>query len=73
MMRMKQRAHRKEKQTGQPRDWERFKRQTRKAHRSYMQNVASADMKGKPKRFWVGGVGCDGVGWDFGWVKWVGG
>ena len=59
LMRRKQRAHRKAKQTGQPRDWERFKRlqaevqrSTRKVHRSYMQDVVSADLKEKPKRFW---------------------
>ena len=59
LMRRKQRAHRKAKQTGQPRDWERFKRvqaevqrSTRKAHRSHMQDVVSADLKEKPKRFW---------------------
>ena len=59
LMRRKQRADRKAKQTGQPRDWVRFKRlqaevqrSTRKAHRSYMQDVVSADLKEKPKRFW---------------------
>ena len=59
MMRRKQRAHRKAKTSGNQRDWERFKRlqaelqrSTRKAHRSYMQDVVSADLKENPKRFW---------------------
>ena len=59
MMRRKQRAHRKAKKSGQSKDWDRFKRlqsevqrSTRTAHRRYMADVVSNDLKENTKRFW---------------------
>ena len=59
MMRRKQRAHRKAKKYGQTKDWDRFKklqsevqRSSRSAHRRYMADVVSNDLKEDSKRFW---------------------
>ncbi|CAG2209800.1 unnamed protein product [Mytilus edulis] len=59
-MRRKQRAHSKAKRANNPIDWEKYKRlkantqkETRKAHRKYIQDVVSNDFKENPKRFYT--------------------
>ena len=59
MMRRKQRANRKAKKSGQSKDWDRLKklqsevqRSTCSAHRRYMADVVSNDLKENSKRFW---------------------
>ncbi|CAG2209252.1 unnamed protein product [Mytilus edulis] len=59
-MRRKQRAHSKAKRTNNPSDWEKYKRlkantqkETRKAHRKYIQDVVSNDFRENPKRFYT--------------------
>ena len=57
--RRKQRARRKAKSTKQKRDWDRYKKiqtsaqkEIRHAHKNYMGNVVSSDIKQSPKQFW---------------------
>ena len=59
LMRKKQRAHRLAKRTRQARDWNRYKklqaeaqRSTRKAHKGYLEDIVSQDLKENSKRFW---------------------
>ncbi|CAG2198251.1 unnamed protein product [Mytilus edulis] len=59
-MRRKQRAHSKAKRSNNPSDWEKYKKlkantqkETRKAHRKYIQDVVSNDFKENPKRFYT--------------------
>ena len=59
MMKRKQSAHRKAKKSGQTKDWDRFKKlqsevqwSARSAHRRYMADVVSNDLKEDLKRFW---------------------
>ena len=59
LMRKKQRAHRLAKRARQARDWNRYKklqaeaqRSTRKAHKGYMEDIVSQDLKENSKRFW---------------------
>ena len=59
LMGRKQRAHQKVKRSIQAQDWECYKklqaevqRSTRKAHRGYMEEVVSQDLKENSKRFW---------------------
>ena len=59
LMRKKQRAHLLAKRTRQARDWNRYKklqaeaqRSTRKAHKGYMEDIVSQDLKENSKRFW---------------------
>ena len=59
LMRKKQRAHRSAKRARQARDWNRYKklqaeaqRSTRKAHKGYMEDIVSQDLKENSKRFW---------------------
>ena len=57
--RRKQRAYKKAKSTHQKKDWDRYKniqasaqKEIRYAHRQYMEDVVSSDMKQNPKQFW---------------------
>ena len=57
--RRKQRVHRKAKSTKQKKDWVRYKKiqtsaqkEIRHAHKKYMEDVVSSDMKQNPKQFW---------------------
>ncbi|CAG2209667.1 unnamed protein product [Mytilus edulis] len=59
-MRRKQRAHSKAKRSNNQSDWEKYKRlkantqkETRKAHRKYIQDVVSNDFRENPKRFYT--------------------
>ena len=58
-MRRKYRAYMKAKHTKSPADWERYRRikyqnqrDLRTAHKRYMEDVVSKDLKDKPKMFW---------------------
>ena len=57
--RRKQRAHRKAKATRRKKDWNRYKgmqssiqKEIREAHKQYMENVVSSDLKQNPQNFW---------------------
>ncbi|MEW8548082.1 MAG: reverse transcriptase family protein, partial [Candidatus Thiodiazotropha sp.] len=57
--RRKQRAHKKAKASRKKRDWDRFKslqsstqKEIRAAHKKYMEDVVSSDLKQNPKNFW---------------------
>ena len=62
--RKKQRAHRKAKSTKQKKACDRYKKLQTSAHKNYIEDVVSSDMKQNPKQFWsfIKGKRHDSIG-----------